>query len=306
MATDAPILSRVRVLAAAVETTTGTPASLSGTTAVFNVFDPKLDYQIPPSERQAQGSITALNPIPGARMGKCTFKTEIYNASSPPQWLSVLLVGCGFQALSGNIYSPQTGAATTITLGLYQAGRLKQLAGAQGNFKITGEYGKPVIIEWEFTGKWVAPTSTAIIAPTYPTVQPPRFAGATVTYASTAYKQSKLEFDMGNVVSPRQDISDASGYHSFIVTARKPVLKVDPEALLLSTQDFYAGHIAETSYAFSCAIGTVSNNIITIAAGALQLLNPPQDGDRAGILTDDLEFLCTSTTADGELTITGS
>jgi hypothetical protein len=305
MATDTPLLTRVRVAAAAVETTTGTAATVGASQGVFNIFDPKMTPAIPATQRQGQGSLTKLNPIPGARSGKMTFKTEIYNAASAPQWLSVLLAGCGF-AVNTGVWGPVTGNATTITLGFYQAGRFKSICGAQGNFKITGEYGKPAMIEWEFTGKWVAPSSVAMIAPTFPTVQPPRFAGAVITYATVAYKQSKLEFDMGNVVSPRQDVSDVTGYHSFIITDRNPVFKVDPEALPLGTQDWYAAHLAETGIAFSCQIGTVANNIITIAAAALQLLNPPQDGDRAGILTDELEFQATSPTPDGELTITAS
>lgn len=307
MATDHPLLTRVRVGAVKTETTTGTAISLAGADGALNFFDPKIAATIPPTERQAQGSLTSLAPIPGARMGKFTAKTELYNAASAPLWLSTMLLACGCQVSSGGVYSPLTGAVNTITAGLYQDGTtLKSIAGAQGNLKMSGVYGKPVELDWEFSGVWQPPSSTAIIAPTYPSALPPRFAGATITVGAVAYRISKFDFDFGNTVVMREDVSNVAGYHSAFITGRKPVIKIDPESVPLTTEDWYAAHLAGTTMAFSCAVGSGSNGIITIAAANLQLLNAPQDGDRNGLRTDDLEFLCTSTTADGEFTITPS
>lgn len=306
MATDTVLVTRKRVMAAAVETTTGTAVAVGATQGVFNVFDHKLDATIPPTERQAQASMSALVPIPGARMGKYIYKTELYNAASAPPWLSVLLLSCGCQVSTG-VYSPLTSAATTSTQTLYQDGsRQKVLTGCQGNAKFIGEYGKPVMAEWDFMGKWVAPATTSIIAPTYPTVIPPRFAGATLTVGGTAYRLGKFEFDLGNKVVMRQDVTDVTGYRAAFITERKPIIKIPVEALPFGTQDWYAAHLAMTTYAFSMAIGTGTNGILTLAATNLQLLNPPQDEDRDGLLLDSLEFLCTTSTADAEWTLTPS
>ena len=58
--------------------------------------------------------------------------------------------------------------------------------------------------------------------------------------------------------------------------------------------------LASTTAAFSITVGTGSNNAWTLAAPALQLDKDPEDGDRDGILTDALEFLCTRGTAGGQ------
>jgi hypothetical protein len=97
--------------------------------------------------------------------------------------------------------------------------------------------------------------------------------------------------------------SDRSGYISAIVTDRAPVITANPESVLVATQNRDDKWLTSTPEAFSMQIGATGNSI-TIAAPKAQLENK-QQGDRNGIMSDDLTWLCTAgSSADTELTIT--
>ena len=280
MALDAPILSRQKVLAFAAETTTGTGIALTAAAgALLNAYDAKLSYDIKANERRGQGSLSKLNPVPGARSGKCAFGSELFGsgtAATPPGW-GIALVACGMQ-LNGAVYTPLTAGTSTLTMGLYQgagaAARLKTIVGAAGDLKIKGVSGNPVMLDWNFLGVHAAPTTATAIAPTYPTIQPPRFAGGTITIGGVSYRVPDLEISLGNKLTLRKDASQSTGYHSAYVVDRNIIVKLSPESLPLTSEDWYAAHVAGTTFALSCTIGSVAGNEFTIAAPVMQLLNP--------------------------------
>lgn len=308
MPVDAPLLSRQRVLAAKVETTTGTAISISASDAVFNIYDAQMAAEVGFDEREGQSSLSPLPGIAGARAMRTTFSTDVVGAGSAvlPDYTAFILAS-GFAA-SSLVLSPATGAAspTTLTVGLYQDGRLKKSVGTCGSFSMSAKSGSFGRFSFNLLGKYGAPTATSIIAPSYPTVKPPRLASATFTIGGTAYKISNVEIDVQNTVALRQDAVDASGYYAAVVTGRKIVVRCDPEALAIGTKDWYADFIASTEAALSLVFDGGSNNTITFAAPKMQLVRAPQDGDRDGILTDQLEFQCNRSASGGddELTIT--
>lgn len=305
MATDGAILVRDRVVAAAIETTTGTAATLAGADGAMNWYDAKISADIPATDRQQAGTLTAPPAVPGARTGKLSGRTEVYNAATAPLSFSRLLLACGFAASTG-VYTPLTGSQTTLTLGVCEgsSARLKTALGCMGNVKISGEYGKPSYFNWDFMGKWAATQTVTKLVPTLPTTVPARTAGITLTIGGVSYKIGKYELDMGNKCILRQDVTDVTGYHSAYITDRKPLFKVPVEALPFGTIDWWANHLAGTTAALNLVIGSGTNGTVTIAAPAMQHYEPPQDEDRDGTMLDSLNFLLTSTTADGELSIT--
>lgn len=307
MATDRALMSRFRVMAAKVETTTGTAISLSATDGQFNVMDMAVSAEIPPTEREGQGSLTDLPPVPGARMGKLTFKHEVFGkgASGDPGWLSTLVGSCGF-AVNTGVWYPISPSIQTSSFGAYIDGRFFSISGAMGKVTFDFEAGKPVMGSYEFNGVWNAPSDVAIIAPTYPTVIPPRFAAATLTIGGTQYRIGKAQLILDNTLYMRQDVSHVSGYHSCAIVKRRYTLKVSPEAVALATKDWYAAHLAGTTFALNLVVGGTANNIITFTAPRLALINAPQNEDDSGIYRDGLEFLCTSATQDAEITIAAS
>lgn len=305
------MLRRKRVFAAKVETTVGTAESLTGAEAAFNAEDFDIKPNVAMTRRQGQGGFNYLPGVPEGMQGTCTVKFGMsYDGTTIPSWASVLLPACGWVETTG-VFSPVTagpgtGGVKTITIGHYKDGKRSLLSGAMGTWKIVGETGKPAMIEFTFTGKYSSnETDTAILVPTYPTVLPLRFAAGALTWNSVALCTSKVEVDAGNQVIMRECVnaSDRSGYVSAVVTDRVPIITADPESVFVATQDREAKWLTSTPEAFSMQIG-VSGTSITIAAPEAQLENK-QDGDRNGLMIDDLTWLATAgSSADTELTIT--
>ena len=73
-----PLLRRKSVLAAKIETTSGTAESLAAADAAFNVFDLTMTANIPMTPRPSQGSFSSLPAVPELYGGTCSFRTEIY------------------------------------------------------------------------------------------------------------------------------------------------------------------------------------------------------------------------------------
>lgn len=316
MALDTPPLRfKSRNLAYKLETTTGTPIALSATEATFACFNPSLRADVEAVEREEQGaSASPVSQDIGAMGGTCEFETEMVGdaaAGAPPPAWSDLFKMCGM-SLSSLTFSPTSSPSETGTFGLYQAGRRKRIAGAMGNFVMSLRRGQPGRIRWNFRGAWQRPDSQSMLAPTYDTNNAPRVGAATFTIGGTTYRVPEVEIDKGNVVVLREDItavnadSDAVGYRAAWIPAWQTIIRVSPEALLLSTQDWYEAYRARTRSAFACTIGATAGSIVQIAAPKVQLITPPDDEDRDGKLHDRLEFLCTRSADAGndDLTIT--
>jgi hypothetical protein len=306
------LLRRRRVFAAKVETTVGTAESLTAAEAAFNAEEFTIQPNVAITRRQGQGGFNYLPGIPEGMQGTCTVRFGMsYNGTTLPSWASVLLPACGWVA-TGLVLSPVTqgpgGAAgvKTLTIGEYKDGKLSVLSGAMGTWKIIAETGKQAMIEFTFTGKYSTDeTDIAILAPTYPTVLPLRVAQGALTWNAVALCTASVEIDSGNTVTMRECVnaSDRSGYISAIVTDRAPVITANPESVLVATQNRDDKWLTSTPEAFSMQIGATGNSI-TIAAPKAQLENK-QQGDRNGIMADDLTWLCTAgSSADTELTIT--
>lgn len=304
-----PLLRRKAVFAAKVETTVGAAESLTGAEGVYNARDFEIQPSISMTRREGQGGFNYLTSIPEGMMGTCKIVHDItYNGTDIPSWASVLLPACGWVDAAGT-FSPKSEApgsnVKTLTIGHYKDGKRQLLSGAMGTFKIVCPTGKLAYIEFTFTGKYSSnETDTAIIAPTYPTVAPLRFAAGALTWNSVALCTSNVEIDAGNSVIMRECVnaSDRSGYISALVTNRAPVITADPESVLVATQDRDSLWLTPTAQAMVIQIGTTGSSV-TINAPKAQLENK-QQGNRNDMLTDDLTWLATAnTTVDTELTI---
>ena len=243
-------------------------------------------------------------------MGICTIVHDLsYDGTTIPTWASVLLPACGWVD-TANTFSPVSsgpgsGGVKTVTLAHYKDGKQIILSGAMGTFTITCPTGKVAFITFTFTGKYSTnETDTAIVAPTYPTTLPMRFAPGVLTWNSVNLCTATVTVDAGNSVIMREcvDVANRTGFKSAIVTNRIPIITADPESELVATQDRDAKWLTSTPEAFSMRVGVALSSIV-IAAPKAQLENK-QQGNRNDMMTDDLTWLCTSGSAvDTELTI---
>lgn len=324
MAVSATLLRQRRVLAAQLEATVGTAETLAADDAVFNVFDVAIQPNIDYIERPGQAGFSPLPGVLGKRLGNVTFSIEAYGSGSAgggasvPAWASVFLPPCGIiQSGSTGAFilsstAPAGGttaaAVRTATIGVFEDGVYKVLTGCMGNLGIALTAGQRAMLNFNFTGVWAAPTGVAIIAPNYPAVIPPRFAGGAVTLGSYAPILNQLNIDLGNNVVPRPDATKAAGVISSIITGRKVTGSMNPESDLVANRDNYGIWLAGTTAALSAAIGAGSDgNTITIAGPACQISNT-QELDREGIQADTLSlaFVRSADAGDDELTITFS
>lgn len=304
MAVDIPLLTRRRVFAAEIETTTGSPTALAAGDAAFNAFNPSIEPDIAFNRREGQGvSVDPIVGIPGARGANVSVETDVYGAATVPSW-GTLLLGAG-ATLSSRTYSFTTTTMNdaTLTMGFYQDGRLRQASGCKLNMRMSQRAGNHAMCAWTGTGLWQPTTAVALLAPTYPTTKPPRGA-ATLTIGGVAFKISNWELDLGNEIQYREDDADTTGYHSACIVNRNITFTCDPEEVAFATQDWDAAYLAGTEYALSLVIGATTDNIITISAPKMQLNAAPVPGDRNGILIANLSFQCNRSVAAGDDSLT--
>lgn len=292
------LLKRKRVLAAKIETTPGTAIALTGTDAVFNCWDIKIDPDIEMVERMGQGGFGMIASVPGGYKGKATFKTDLNwdSSSTEPAWADAFFPACGLVKSGGNQFYPTTEApgsnVKTLTIGCYIDGKFHSICGAVGTFKLVCPTGKMAYIEWEFTGIWVTPTDVAIISPTYPTAPAMRCGTGTTQWNSVTLFAESLTLDCGNEITIRES-STASGYVAGIITDRKPKVTANPEAKLVATADRYGSLLAMTESTLTWDIPgplvITTAGKITIAAPKAQVVKI-SDGDRNSLVTDEIEF----------------
>ena len=291
-----PRIKRVRLLAAAAETTAGTAESVDVADAAFNAFDTMIQQAVEMEERAMQGGHSRLPSVPGARQGRCTFGSHFYGGSATPAGMAVFLpgVGMGLDGTSAfyQLDALPVGAASTtqkaLTLASYQNGRIKKIFGAQGNMKCTFPAGKLALAEFDYLGKWAAPIDGTILDPTYPTGAPLRVVSATATVgAYAAFKLASVGLDLANNLYLREDVNDATGFCVCVITDRLPKITLDPESELVATKDVYGEWLASTEANLSIVL-TNGTDTCTITASDLQFINP-QEADRNGLEIDTIE-----------------
>lgn len=304
-----PLLKRIRTLVAAAESTPGTAISLTGTHGSFNAYDVMLQPAISMEDREAQDGFNHLTAISQGQSATLTFKTDlVYSGSGDPTIFTVLMPACGWvkdTAYDPISAAPGTGGVTTVTIGVYMNGMYKYIKGAVGNWVMTLPTGRMITIEWTFTGVYVEPTDSAMVAPTYPTEAPLRFASAAAcTFNSVAMKVEQITISAGNEVTMLEDPTQASGFLHGIITNRRPTITANPETVLAGTQNRHNIWTTSTPYAVAITLDGPSTSTIAISAPKAQIINI-QEGDRNRIVTDEIEFLCTKGAAkDKELSFT--
>lgn len=308
-----PLLRRKSVLAAKIETTSGTAESLAAADAAFNVFDLTMTANIPMTPRPSQGSFSSLPAVPELYGGTCSFRTEIYGdgAGGVPGWASTFLPACGWTNSAGT-FSPKSETpgsnVKTLTIGAYIDGNRLLMRGCAGTFTLNFETGKIASINWTFTGVFSGNSAVALLAPTYPTALPLRVGNATFSIGAWSPCWQSMTIDAGNTVVLRECATntDASGYAAAIITDRLPTGSINPEMELDGTKDNYNiwTSMTEEALAFSLVNST---DKFAIAAPKLQRTNVAI-GDRNGVVTDEITFQLNKSAAAGndELTFTFS
>lgn len=293
---------RRRVLAAKVEATPGTAESLTTTEACFNVYDLMIQPNISVDPREGQGGFSPLFGVPGARMGTCTFSTDVTAENTIPKWASVLLPACGFVA-SSNIFSPVSqppgsGGVKTLTLGGYIHGVKKALRGCMGNAVFRFTAGGRIVVNFTFTGIWIDPADVAMLANTRPTLQPMRFASAGLSIGGYSPKIRELTLDFGNQVIMREDANDPSGCAHAVITGRNLHGHIDPELVTVATKDYHNEWLTMVEQALAISL-TAGTQLFEVDAPKMQFLNV-QEENRNDLTTEGIDYQLNRDTDAGD------
>lgn len=301
-----PLLKRKTVFAAKVEASNGVAESLTNAEGGYNAYDVSIVPTIALERRERQGTFASNPHVPGARMGRCTFKTDFaWDGLSPlPAWLTTLLSGCGY-VNSGGTITPRSEApgsnVKTLTIGAFQDGYYRRIAGAVGTFKITFPTGRPIVFDWDFQGQYIDEEDETIIAPTYPTAKPIRFANATVELNNVAMRVESVVFDAANEIKLLEDASTVTGYKFGVVVDRVPKVTINPESVLAATQNRWAAWIDATSWAFELDVPGPGDSVFTLDFDNAQIINK-QPADRGKIMVDQIDLVANfGATADTDV-----
>lgn len=305
-----PLLTKNRILGAAIETTAGTAESLDATDAALNVYNPIIQPNITVEQRQGQAAFNKLSGVAGMRMGTCTFRTDLWwdGTSTMPAWAETFLPACGW-VKSSTTYAPVSqvpgSSVKTLTLGCYVNGLYKQIHGAMGNFNIVLPTGRLAYIDWTFTGVWDDTADVALVSPTYPTDPVFRVASTTTTFNSNAMCFSQISFNSGNRIVAKECSDNVAGIDYFLVADRTPTATASPEAALKATTDHYGDLINETEAELSVLLtGGTGNDTLEFEITKAQIVSIAES-DRNGIVTDNITWQANKngTTNDDELAI---
>jgi hypothetical protein len=294
------ILSKVRAVAAKVETTVGTAVTLSSGDLIQGCFNPICNPDAEFIGRENEAGIV------GNSSGTITFRTELYGNGSGgvPAWASTLFPAAGLVNASGTfsckLESPGANVKT-LTVGVFHRGGLKTIYGAVGNVVFTWGGGGPITLDWTFRGVWGGVADTTMPDTSVPSA-PMRAKGVSVTLGSFSPCFSQMTLDLGNEMAARECIGNTAGIHSWIISNRKPVGTLDPESKLVATEPTYANwrDSVEREMTVTCSNAT---DEIVFTAPRFQLVNA-QEGDRNGIMVDTLNYQLNRTgTTNNDLTI---
>lgn len=301
------LLKRLSVVAIETEATSGTAETLVSADSNFNIYNATTTPNIETRERLREDSFSTRRSSVGPRSGSITFMVDITGdgAAGVPTWAAELLPACGFVNNSGTFEAKAEAPGSnvkTLTIGHYENGRKKLLYGCAGNVKFILQSGQDAMAEFTFTGVWGGVTDEAMPSPTYPSDVPLRFAGSTITLGGVTPCVQQVEVDAGNNVVLREDATNATGFKSAIVSDRKVVGTLDPEAELVATKDVYGNWLAGTEEALTIEVEDASDKM-TLSMPKAQITTIA-DGERNQLRTDQISFKANfDSAANDELTI---
>lgn len=305
-----------QAISCAKESTYGTDATPTASQAISAIL-PAGWFQINGEvlERDiVRSTLTPASHVIGKKTVSFSFQTELKSSgSSARPEIDPLLMASGFTYTSSGIpgtvhlYTPVSdqSSMTSCTIYGYADGNLHKFTGCRLNFSVDVSAGGYGLISWEGQGIYNAVSATSLITPNPQTSLPPIAQSASLSMSGGySAKVESVSIALNNTITERPDINSAEGLFGFDITARKPSVSMNPEAVLEATNTFWADWAANTAAELSFTIGSDSNNSVWFRAPKV-ITTSNQYTDRDGLLLYDYNgaLINSSTTGDDELAI---
>lgn len=314
-----PYLTTLQHLAAKTEAVEGVGESPADADVVAPVFDLEWTPTINVPERNPiSGTMSKPQRVAGDQMATLTFALELKGggaaADVPPPMLADLLQACGMvetvNVATDVTYTPGSTDPDTVTLEVRQTPRdsadnnlAKKLIGARGTFSIVAVLGQIVLIQFEFTGKYVEPDTDAdplmYVTPAI-TPKPLPFLSAAFTFQSVgSLLIANATLDIANEVVMRQDVNDATGHTMAEIVNRQPVGSIDPEIVPDTVLNYFKQTTDDVEGILQYVLDGGVGNKVTVLAPKAQIITPAI-ADRDGISTGALDLSLNRSAAIGE------
>lgn len=309
--------TRRTVIWVAKETTTGTDPAMTSSDALlaydvdFTVNGEKLERPI------LRDSLSPLAHVNGISETTLTFKVELKGAGltgtqpDEPE-IGTLLNGCGFDtgvangtARTYSLVSSETDIGSLAFRAFHDQGTVNKALGARGNVKFTMQAGQYGVAEFTFTATYVAVAAATVPSLAGGSDIPPVIYNAGFQIAGFSPITAQAEIDMGNEVSRRDNLNAVTGVENFRLTARKPTLSFDADAVAESSNPFWGDWDGNVVATFAIQAGTNAGNIVEFT-GLFEYEQAPKNADTDGIRTYDCVAAIVSSDASSsndELTI---
>jgi hypothetical protein len=309
------LLTRKRLLMAAVESTYGTAATFAGTDAllVSNLDITPLDVSLLDRELVLP-FFGNREKVVSQRMGSVTFDVEIAGsgtAGTAPRW-GRCLRACGFgETVVGAspgpasvTYAPASASIVGLSLDFNADGNRHLLTGCRGTATLNLAVGEIPRISFEFMGIYNAVTAAAATAPTFANQAAPVVVNSTNTTGVTAFSFSACmeSFSLAlNNETPFRQLAGCS--QSIPIVDRAPSGELVIESPIVGSssgqKDFFAAVSAQTLGAIGWQHGQTAGNIVTFNAPTCNL-DGPSYADSDGVMMLNLPFMPVPTNAGND------
>jgi len=305
------MLTRNAVILVKLESTYKTDPTPSAATDAVLAENPVLSssgLMMVPREG-VRGSLATQQQIYAGRLGELSFDVEVKGsgtAGTEPAF-DALNECCGListvVASTSVTYEFDSDVSKSCTIYFYQDGVLTTLNGCVGNVSFKLEAGGIVKASYTMTGHVNARTDTSIVTPTLETTVPEPCVGIGFTVGGYSAVISSWSVDLGNTIALSKSANSTDGYGQLVITRRDVNGTIDPEDVLVGTNDWYGDFVAGSTMAMSIGpIGSTAGNILDIDLPVTYFRDLSQ-GDRDGILTLDASYAADESSGDDELSI---
>lgn len=144
----------------------------------------------------------------------------------------------------------------TLSMGIAKDGVREWITGARGTFRITANVGEPIIIDFDFVGKYGTVADGAVVSGVTYNHRTPvvaigtalKFGGSSITYANEHQPCLRnWSVDMANDVQSRRCMASSTGLEEAQIIARRPTFSADPDLAPEALYDFVNRFVSNTA-----------------------------------------------------------
>lgn len=299
-----------KTLLAKIETTYGTDSVPTGAAnAIYakNVSITPMDATVLEREH-VRGYFGGFGQIQTTAQVKIEFECDIAGSSAAgtaPPW-GPLARACGLAETlvvsTSASYQPVSSGFEAVTIYFNLDGVNHSLTGCRGNLSLGFNKEQIPTFKFSFTGKYVAPTDTALPAQTLTAWQSPlplNKVNTTFSLHSYAAIMSSLSLDLGNSVVFSAPVNATEEVR---ITGRKVTGNVSVEAESLATKNWFTTATNRTTGTISMVHGTTAPNRVEITAPIVHT-GAPSYSEEDGVVMIGMDLALLPSAGNDEIVI---